>query len=274
MHFILFICAGLFIWNNIQEEYIKRNKGILAAYLLHTPLEKQLLFDYPDSFQRIDRIIDNFSMKDLEEIKEIPISLKETLERAQGAPSWKGLYPFFILVKKEGFKQASQIPLFTKIRQGEIWRLFTPCLLHADFLHILFNMAWLWILGKQIEAKIKWLKMGLLILIVGVISNTAQYLMSGPSFLGFSGVIVGMATFIWMRQRRAPWEGYTLSKATFLFLLLFVLAMSVLGFITFTLNAFSLLDITPVIANTAHIVGGLCGFFLGCFSFFARSKAL
>ena len=115
---------------------------------------------------------------------------------------------------------------------------------------------------------------GDLILLVGIASNTAQYLISGPSFIGFSGVIVGMAGFIWMRQHSAPWEGYPLSRATFFFLLLFVLSMAVLGFLVFALNLFSILEITPVIANTAHIIGGVTGIVLGRFSFFARGRNL
>jgi GlpG protein len=97
---------------------------------------------------------------------------------------------------------------------------------------------------------------------------------SGPSFLGFSGVIVGMAGFIWMRQHCAPWEGYPLSRATLLFLLFFILAMAALGFLTFALNMFSILEISPIVANTAHIIGGVSGIFLGRLSFFARGKTV
>jgi GlpG protein len=200
----------------------------------------------------------------------IPTPLEQTLmydspfvEKEGG---WRGLLPFF----HSG--RAGPLVLFAKIREGELWRLFTPCLLHADFLHILFNMAWLLLLGKQIEEKIRPLKMAMLILTIGILSNTAQYLMSGPSFLGFSGVIVGMATFIWMRQRKAPWEGYATSRTTLYFLLLFVLAMCVLEGLALVLHAFSVFEISPAIANTAHITGGLCGLLLGQFSFFARVK--
>ena len=79
-----------------------------------------------------------------------------------------------------------------------------------------------------------------------------------------------MAGFIWVRQKKAPWEGYPLQKATLLFLLFFVLAMFVLQIVTFGLKIFSVVQITPVIANAAHIVGGLVGMLLGCFSFFGR----
>ncbi len=273
-HFVLFLCAAVFLWNSMQKEQIEKHKGALAAYIAHTALEKELLFDYPAYFRNMDAVVDKYAGKDLRDVKEIPAPMKSALEEAEKTPSWRGLYNFILSAKKEGWKKASNVPLFEKIRQGQVWRLFTPCLLHFDFLHILFNMAWLWILGKQIEEKIHWKKMGLMILIIGIVSNTAQYMMSGPSFLGFSGVILGMAGFIWMRQRQAPWEGYMLSRVVLLFLLLFVLAMVVLGFLAFTLKLFSVLEITPIIANTAHVVGGLCGILLGKLSFFARGKKI
>ena len=109
-----------------------------------------------------------------------------------------------------------------------------------------------------------------MILIIGVIANVAQYMMSGPYFLGFSGVVVGLAGFIWVRQKIAPWEGYPLQRGTILFLLLFVIAMFGLELLTFILQLFSVIQITPNIANTAHVIGGLVGILLGRMSFFSR----
>jgi GlpG protein len=131
-------------------------------------------------------------------------------------------------------------------------------------------MIWVWILLKQIEERLSKWKICLLILLIGVISNTCQYLISGPYFLGFSGVAVGLAGFIWMRQKKAPWEGYPLQKGTILFLLFFVVAMFALELFTFGLQLFTAVKITPSIANTAHIVGGLAGMLFGRFSFFGR----
>ncbi|MBI3236163.1 MAG: rhomboid family intramembrane serine protease, partial [Chlamydiales bacterium] len=122
------------------------------------------------------------------------------------------------------------------------------------------------------EGRISRFKLLLFILIVGIVSNTAQYLASGPYFLGYSGIVVGMAGFIWMRQRQAPWEGYPLPKATSLFFFFFVLAMVALDLIALGLRSFFSFELTANIANTAHIVGGLCGIFLGKLSFFARAK--
>lgn len=269
---IITICAFLFLWNDLQEAEILQEKGSLAIHIAFTPLQQALIFDCPQSLEMINELIANYPLKNYKELKELPPDAQALLKQAEEAPSWKGLYFFFTDVKKQGWEKAKQVPLFEKIRQGQFWRLFTPCLLHRDFLHILFNMAWAWLLGKQIEVRVRRWKIILLVLIIGIISNTAQYLVNGPFFLGYSGVVVGLAGFIWMRQRIAPWEGYPLTRGTVFFLLFFVLAMCALELLTFGLHAFSIIDISANIANTAHVVGGLCGLILGRLSFFARSK--
>ncbi len=269
-HFILLLCGVLFLWNDVQEGDLAKEKGPLVATFAMTPLQQTLLFDDPASYQYIQTLIDTVPLSGYKELKDLPPEAASLLKKAEEAPSWRGIYPFFVILKDKGWAMAKAIPLFEKIRQGEVWRLFTPCIMHRDFLHILFNMIWAWILIKQIEARLPKWKICLLMLLIGVVSNVFQYLSSGPFFLGFSGVVVGLAGFIWVRQRKAPWEGYPLQKGTALFLLFFVLAMFVIELLTFILHLLSLIQITPSIANTAHIVGGLVGMGLGCLNFFSR----
>ena len=94
--------------------------------------------------------------------------------------------------------------------------------------------------------------------------------MTGPLFLGYSGVVMGLAGFIWMRERVAPWEGYPLNRATVLFLLLFIGAIFALQVVSFLIQIFSNLNFAPNIANTAHIAGGVIGALLARSSFFAQ----
>ncbi len=259
---IIIVCGLLFLWVDFEEGSMKQEYGPFAAQIAMTPLEQKLLFDLPSGYRYVQELLDTVPLKDVSKLKDVPPEGQRLIQQANDAPSWGGLYGY-VVEKQSG-------PMFEKIRQGEIWRLFTPCLLHAAFLHILFNMAWVWVLCQQLEARLGKLKICLMIVIIAVISNTAQYLMSGPFFLGFSGVVVGMTGFIWMRQKVAPWEGYPLAKGMAVFLFLFVLAMLVLEIITFSLRLFSIVHISPPIANTAHIVGGLVGIGLGRLSFFAR----
>lgn len=269
-HLIILLCGILFLWNDFQEAQIIKDKGELAAQIAMTPLQKNLFFDYPSSYQYIEELVDTVPLNSYKEMKNLPPEAIVLLKKAEDAPSWKGLYSFYLTGKNKGWQVAQSVPLFEKIRQGEVWRFFSPCLMHANFLHILFNMVWVWILSGQIEARMSKWKLCLLMLIIGVISNTIQYLVSGPFFLGYSGIIVGLAGFIWVRQKKAPWEGYPLQKGTLLFLLIFVLAMFAIELFTFGLQIFSAVQLTPQIANTAHIVGGLVGICLGKLSFFKR----
>lgn len=137
---------------------------------------------------------------------------------------------------------------FARVRQGEIWRLFTPVLLHWDFLHILFNMLWLHRLGGMVERlQGTWFLAGM-VLLVGVFSNVCQYLAMGPNplFGGMSGVIFGLMGYIWMKSKLDPMSGFFIHPNTlFIMLAWMVLCMSdALGFRT---------------ANIAHVSGLLIG---------------
>lgn len=266
-HILIALCAILFIWNSLQESKLIKDEGSLAAEIGLTPLQKDLLFDYPSCYGVLEETMNKYPLKSFSEIQTQSPEVQQAYAAAEHCPAWKGFMAIFL---KEGSIQA---PMFEKLRKGEIWRIFTPTLLHRDFLHILFNMAWLLILGKMIEERAGKFRMIFLTLIVGIVSNFAQYLMGGPYFLGFSGVIVGMAGFIWMRQKLSPWEGYPLSQGTLLFLFLFVIAMVALEVISLSLQAFGIQGIIGNIANTAHIVGGLTGLLLGRIPLFSRSPS-
>jgi GlpG protein len=269
-YFFLFICVTLFIINLSEKSAVEKSKGEIAAQVLLTPLQKVLLFDYTQSMAFFENSIDELPDVDQENVDVVSQEVEKIYAESLRIPSWKGFYHYFLDDNKNGHTHLWSYHLFEKIGQGEVWRLFSPCLLHSDFLHILFNMAWLWLLGRQIEIRIKTVRFLTFIVIVGVISNVMQYLMSGPLFLGFSGVVVGMAGFIWSRQHRAPWEGYPLQKSTMMFVVFFVVIMFLLEIVSFFLHYFSLYKLSPNIANTAHIVGGVVGYLLGKMRFFAR----
>ena len=270
-YLIILICGFLYLWNSGEQVQMVQKSGKLSLQISLTPIQQKLVFDYPLATQKLDELVSQFTLQSMEELNQLPPADQEKFKEVEKIPVWRGVLPLLI----HRAKQPSDVnaPLFEKIRQGEIWRLFTPCLLHFGFLHILFNMAWAWILCKQVEARISRLKMILLILLIGIVSNVCQYLMSGPYFLGFSGIVTGLVGFIWMRQRVAPWEGYPLQKPTVVFILVFVLAMLLLEIFTLLMQAFSSSEMTATIANTAHIVGGLFGMLLGRTALFSRGEA-
>ena len=124
-------------------------------------------------------------------------------------------------------------------------------------------MLWLIVLGQQLEQRIGPRRYILFSLIVGVVSNTCQYLMSGPDFFGYSGIVCGMLAFIFVRQKVAAWEGYPLQKSTINFLLFFIVSMMLVQFLSFYLETQHGISISPGLANTAHITGAAIGALLG-----------
>lgn len=265
---LLFISVLIFFFNMAQE-ITMQEEGLQNVFLM-TPIQAALFYDIPPAVEALEQIIEEHPAIPGQKQENLAPEVNARLQEIERLPFWKGAYDWIILKAKGEDTALMEGPLFYKIRQGELWRLFSPCILHAQFLHILFNMLWLWILGRPIEQRIGFARTALLTVIAGVGSNTLQYLVSGPFFLGYSGIVMALAGFIWMRERVAPWEGYPLNRSTILFLLLFIGSMFLLTFTSFFLELFKGVAFAPNIANTAHIAGALIGALLGRFSFFAQ----
>lgn len=268
-HGLLILCTLVFLINGLERLLLQKEDPTQQS-LLWTPIEMQLFYDVPTPILEIAQIIQKHQIPADQPITEWSSQVKTEIETAAKAPFWHGFYEWMMLKIQTGNPAPAEGPLFSLIRQGEIWRLFSPAVLHQDPLHILFNMIWLWMLGKPIERRLGLFRYVLLTLICALFSNTAQYLMSGPFFLGYSGVILGLAGFIWVREKLAPWEGYPVSKPTLLFLFFFVGAICALQIGSFFIQLFSSSDFSPNIANTAHLTGLFVGMGLGRFPFFAQ----
>ena len=218
----------------------------------------------------MSRFIQDYGDVAGEGLQALPPEGSALLEKIQRTPAWLG---FYTLLLQEGVQGAvsglKEYPSFEKIREGEWWRLFSPILLHGNLLHLLFNMLWLIPLGKQLEQRLPSWRYLLFILIVAAFSNTAQYLMSGPNFLGFSGVLCGMLAFMWVRQKRAAWEGYRMDRLTFLFMLIFVLGLASLQLLSFFVEKAFAISLSSNMANMAHLSGGGMGWWLGRGQFFS-----
>jgi len=263
---VIGICSFIYFINFFQEAYIAKRDGQRIAVV--TPIQLALFYDVPKALLKLNDVLKKYPISSFRSQEDIPPELVDELKAVNELPQWRGIYPW-VLEKIQKKKEVPVEGMFLKIRHGQIWRLFSPCILHTRIIHLLFNMLWVAVLLKQIETKVKKWKTVLFILVVGIFSNTCQYLMSGPLFLGFSGIVVGFAGYIWSRQKNAPWEGYTINKSTFIFLAVYVFGMMGLQLLSFVFQSFGSSFFQYNIANTAHISGGIAGWLLGKFSFFS-----
>lgn len=131
-----------------------------------------------------------------------------------------------------------------EVREGQIWRLLTPIFLHFNVLHILFNMLWMRDLGSMMETRLGTVQLAILVVVIGVSSNLAQYFASGPNFGGMSGVVYGLLGYVWMRGKIDPGSGLFLHPSTVMMMLIWLV--------------FGYTNILPM-ANTVHTVGLVSG---------------
>jgi len=266
---IIILCSFIYLMNLTQEAVLAK-KAPYGKGFLFTPVQKAFLYDLTSFEEKKQEVIEKHQL-DLSNIQQgikVTPEQKTALDELMMVPHFQGFDQ--LILRKIHHKEDSFSfpPMFEKIQKGQIWRIWTPAILHTAWWHILFNMIWVWVLGKLIEERISKKKFFLLIVITAAVSNTFQYLMAGPLFLGFSGVVLGMAGFIFARQRVAPWEGYPLPRSTIYFLGFFVVAMAVLSFISFFMQALGGPIFSAGIGNTAHLSGAFTGYILGKMKFF------
>jgi len=90
------------------------------------------------------------------------------------------------------------------ILQGQVWRLFTPMLLHGSILHIGFNMYALYAIGPGLERYYGRVRYLLLYILAGFAGNVASFLISPNPSLGASTAIFGLlgAEGVFLYQNR------------------------------------------------------------------------
>lgn len=140
------------------------------------------------------------------------------------------------------------------LASGQIWRLVSPAFLHFGWMHLIFNMLWLWYFGRQIEAlQGSWRLLGI-VMVSALISNLAQYATGTVLFGGMSGVDYALLGYVWLMSRRATRSGFFVPQ---------MLVVFMLGWMVFTMTDFA----EPIgfgnVANEAHLGGLLVGLVWG-----------
>lgn len=132
-----------------------------------------------------------------------------------------------------------------EIASGQVWRLITPIFLHFAWFHLLFNGIWMWQLGSLIEQRLSPWDLVVLVLVIGMGSNIAQFLSTGPAFGGLSGVVYGLLGYFWVQGRCNPRFGLVLNN---------VVVYIMLGWF-----ALCWIGVIPNVANWAHTAGLMLG---------------
>jgi membrane associated rhomboid family serine protease len=155
----------------------------------------------------------------------------------------------------EVLHQLGALEPYAVVVQGQYWRLFTALFLHAGFLHLLFNLFALYVLGPPLERSIGALRFAICYLISGLISSagvvvlTVIGIVQVAQLVGASGCIMGIvgawAGFL-LRHRHTPHAKQRLGNV------LMIVAIQ---------TAFDLS--TPQVSMAAHLCGLFSGAVLG-----------
>ncbi len=140
--------------------------------------------------------------------------------------------------------------LFESLKSLQIWRFISPVFMHFNAPHILFNALWIWVIGRKIETTQGALIYLTVLLISAVVSNIAQFWVSGPMFGGLSGVVFAVLAYTWLWDKIAARPLFGFPPA----LMVFMVFWLILGY-TQLLEAVGF----GSIANTAHLAGLLSG---------------
>lgn len=147
---------------------------------------------------------------------------------------------------------------FSDVKKGQVWRVITPVFVHDHgmLLHILFNMLWLYQLGRILEHRFGTPTIGMLVLFSAVFSNLAQVFVpililneQLVPFVGMSGVVYALLGFAWFKSKFDPRSGLGLRDEIFVFMMIWM----AMGFLIPGMR----------VANWCHLGGLVAGIVFG-----------
>lgn len=140
------------------------------------------------------------------------------------------------------------------LASGQVWRLLSPAFLHFGWMHLIFNLMWVWYFGRQVEALQGGRTLLLLVVLAGVLANLAQYATGTVLFGGMSGVVYALLGHVWLMSRRVPASGFFVPQ---------MLVVFMLGWMVFTMTDMAGVVGFGNVANEAHLGGLLVGLVTG-----------
>ncbi|BBI51795.1 rhomboid family intramembrane serine protease [Vreelandella olivaria] len=149
------------------------------------------------------------------------------------------------------------------LTSGQVWRLLSPAFLHFGWMHLIFNLMWVWYFGRQVEALQGSRTMLLLLVVAGIGANVAQYATGTVLFGGMSGVVYALLAHVWLMSRRVPRSGFFVPQ---------MLVVFMLGWMVFTMTDMAGRVGFGNVANEAHLGGLLVGLVTGWYYSSRRLK--
>ncbi len=147
------------------------------------------------------------------------------------------------------------------IWSGRLWGLVTPVFIHGSWLHLLFDMVWLYQLGLVLEATLNQAVYLLFLIGAAIVGSACEVLVSGSAGIGMSGVVYAMFGLMWAGRGAVPAWGSVATRQNFQILV----AWGVFCVILTQLHIMA-------IANGAHGGGFLYGLCLGFLFFSPRRR--
>lgn len=164
------------------------------------------------------------------------------------------LFQTMRFVGVQDYNESEGDPL-ASVKKGEIWRVFTPNLLHGSMMHLGFNMMALFFLGGAIERLQSPFALALLIALTGISAIVLQSVFppalgGSPNVIGISGAVYGLFGYLWIRPILQPSFPNLMPASTVIMMLAFMLMFILLP--QGSMGGVS-------VANVAHVAGLVTG---------------
>lgn len=150
---------------------------------------------------------------------------------------------------------------FAESPQAAPWGLLTTIFIHGSWLHLAFNMLWLFQLGRLLENTLSPLIYLAFIVGAAAVGSACQVLISGQTGIGMSGVVYAMFALMWAGRGLYPAWGAVATRDNLRYFVLWGLFCVVATWLHF----FN-------VANGAHGGGFLFGLCIGFLFFVPRRR--
>lgn len=109
-----------------------------------------------------------------------------------------GMFGFQLALAPEGRLVAypGHLPSL-HIWSGALWGLWTPIILHADWLHLLLNVVFLLYFGRLTEVVLRRRGYLAFLVVAGAVSSTVEIGLTDQTGVGISGVVYALFGFAW-----------------------------------------------------------------------------